>query len=314
MPLLSDSGGALKEILFVDDGSTDETSAIAAEYPLRLLKGPAGGPGAARNIGWRAARCDLVWFIDSDCAAQPKALELLLAAMGDDQRVAGVGGSYANLVPGSWLASLIHEEIVERHSAMPRQVNFLGAFNVLYRRSVLEAVGGFDEWRFNGPNSPGAEDGELAYRVRRAGFDLRFEARSIVGHFHPTRLMRYLRAQRHHGYWRVALYARHLGKIGGDAYSGIVDHCQPMLAMALLASAPTLWSLALQWIPAAIALLLVAAQIPMTWRLVRRRRDARYVLFAALGLVRSFWRGVGMIQGLVALPLMADRSRSPRER
>jgi len=292
-PLRTGPALLLAEIIFVDDGSTDDTARIVSDFQVRYIKGPGGGPGAARNIGWRAATSSLVWFIDSDCVSAPDALTLLLEKM-TDSRVAGVGGSYANRRPESLLACLIHEEIVERHRRMSDEVNFLGGFNVVYRRAILEQVGGFDEKHFNGPGSPGAEDAELAYRIHKAGYVLRFEPRSQVGHYHPTRLLRYLRAQRHHGYWRVNLHLRHPGEATGDAYSNLVDNAQPPLAMLSLAGLPLLSFHSLWWVEAVCVGLLALAQIPMTARLWWRTGPARMVWFAPMSFVRAFARGIGM--------------------
>lgn len=306
VPLLERDGERLAEIIFVDDGSTDATTDIASEYPIRCITCQPKGPGGARNVGWRAASSPLVWFIDSDCVARPDTLSLLLSHM-NDPRVAGVGGSYGNQHPDSLLACLIHEEIIARHTIMPTEVDFLGGFNVLYRRSILEAMNGFDELHFNGPGSPGAEDAELAYRIRAAGHSLRFEPRSVVGHHHPTRLWRYLRSQRNHGYWRASLHLRHAHKGRGDAYSGLTDHAQPPLAMLFVALLPALWYAPVRAVEIGVAVALVVLQIPMTARLLRRTGRFRYVWFAPLSLVRSFARGFGLVAGVLRLSRPGQR-------
>lgn len=293
VPLLD--GGEVTEIVFVDDGSTDDSAAIAAEFPVRRVAIPPSGPGAARNAGWRAAATELVWFIDADCVAEPDALSLLRPLL-DEEGVVGAGGSYGNMVPESLLACLIHEEIVARHRTMGRRVDFLATFNVLYLREALEAIGGFDEAMLK------AQDADLAYRLRKAGGELGFDIRSRVGHYHPTRLWRYLRTQSAQGYWRVYLYFKHPEGMGGDAYSGWVDHLQPPLAMVCLASLPLLAWPALRWLVALPWAALALAQLPLTSRLVAATRDARLLAFAPMGFLRAFARGIGMTRAALQAP------------
>lgn len=297
-------GGGLAEIVVVDDGSRDDTAAIAARHPARVLRTRGLGRGAARNLGWRQARTPLVWFLDADCVPAADALSLLLPHL-EEPSVAAVGGSYDNMSPDSLVASLIHEEIVERHRRMRQEVDFLATFNVVYRRSVLEQLGGFDERYLR------AQDAELAFRVKAAGGRLRFEPRSRVKHFHVTSLSPYLRAQRDQGYWRVWLYADHPRRAGGDAYSGGSDHVQPPLAVLAAALAPALllpppW----RWAPLVPLLGLAAAQVPMTVRLLRATRRARFLLFAPFSAVRAFARGFGMTHAAVAV--LAGRLRGRR--
>lgn len=330
----------LREVIFVDDGSTDDSARIAQEFAarlgcLRVVTGVGGGPGAARNLGWRAASHPLIWFIDSDCVAEPDALARLLPHL-VDAKVGGVGGSYGNMRPDSLLACLIHEEILARHRSMATDVNFLGGFNVLYRRAALERAGGFDERDFNGPGSPGAEDAELSFRVAAAGFGLRFEFASRVRHFHPTSLRRYLRSQRHHGYWRVFLHLRYRDRAAGDDYSKWTDHIQPPLALITFAAlvvsvASSLFgfvcgltsgeaNLLLRWKDAlesvfapamrlaqfgAAALVLV--QAPLTARLVRQTGRLRFLAFAPMSFLRAFFRAIGMVQGMAAYPFRGPR-------
>ena len=55
-----------KEILVIDDGSTDKTNKIAKKYADRVIKIENSGPAVARNLGWKNAKYNIVALIDSD--------------------------------------------------------------------------------------------------------------------------------------------------------------------------------------------------------------------------------------------------------
>ncbi len=291
-PLLGKDG--LKEIIFVDDGSTDDTLQIAAQYPVRVVNGLGEGAASARNLGWRSASTPIIWFMDADCEADPHALERLRRHLDEQPAAGGVGGSFTNTRPQSLVACLIHEEIIQRHQRMPDEVNFLASGNVMYRRAVLEEVDGFDETCY------WAHDADLAFRVRRAGHRLRFELHSLVGHAHPTKLLSYLNKQRLQGYYRVLLYLRHPERVSGDSYSGVTDHLQPPLAMAILATLPLLAAPWVRWLPVALIVLLLLLQLPMTIGAAVRLRQAKYLMFAPMSFFRSFYRGIGMVHAVLS--------------
>ncbi len=284
-------GSRLGRILLVDDGSRDDTAAIAASRGVEVLAGAGRGAGAARNQGIAAAATAYVWFVDADCVAAPDALDRLLPHL-DDPAVAGVGGTYDIAPEATLLERLIHEEIKVRHDAMPEDVDFLATFDVLYRRDVLESLGGFDERYLKG------QDAELAFRVLEAGHRLRFERRSAVRHHHADRLSRYLRVQRQQGYWRVALHLEHRGR-GANSYSGALDHLQPFVAAALVGSLPALvWWPWGALAPGALAVLLLLMQWPMTRRMMVRAGGAM-IFFMLLGWIRGIWRAIGLAQGVM---------------
>jgi len=291
VPLL---GRELSEIVVVDDGSTDRTAQIAARYPVQVVRGEGEGPSAARNRGWRATSAERVWFVDADCVAAIDALPQLVEVL-EASDCAGVGGSYANASPDSWLASLIDDEIALRHDAMSERVDYLATFNVLYRRSALDKVGGFDETLIR------AEDVDLAWRLLAADETLRFVRESRVAHFHERRLWPYLRTQAANGYWRAWLYGTHPEHAGGDSYSGWTDHLQPPLALvAAAAFCSTPW-LATAGIAAAAALATAALQWPIAMRLGERRGALAALRFGAVGCARSLARGLGLALGTIAV-------------
>ncbi|MFM1823631.1 MAG: putative glycosyltransferase EpsH [Planctomycetota bacterium] len=313
-------GSRLARILLVDDGSRDATREAAVARGIEVLESGGRGAGAARNVGWRAATTELVWFVDSDCVAAPDALEILLPHLADPA-VGGVGGSYAIAPDATLLERLIHEEIVTRHARMEGDVDFLATFNVLYRRDALAALEGFDERYLKG------QDAEFAFRVLESGRRLRFDRGSLVRHFHADRLSKYLRVQRQQGYWRVALHLEHRGHGAGDSYSGLLDHLQPFAAAALApavlaaVAAPLAGArgaaLAAALAPFAILLaFLLAAQLPMA-RAMARREGAAMLWFVPLGAVRAVWRAAGLVHGVVDRTLgrgaIAARSLARRQ-
>ena len=294
------------EIIVVDDGSTDCTPEIAARYPVTFLSQQHRGPAAARNLGARRASGDFLVFTDSDCVPEPDWIAHLCGAF-DSDRVAGVGGSYGIRNDSSLLARLVHEEIVLRHARLARDVDFLGSFNVAYRRDAFDAAGGFDESfaRASG------EDNDLAYRLQDAGGVLRFVPQARVQHYHPSRLIPYLRTQMRHGYWRMRLYAKHPRRSGGDDYAGLGDLLGPPVILVLLASALVLATLPNVWI-AAVFLGLATLYVIATGRLTRAiagrlgPRDA--VAYRAVATLRDAARGLGLIGGMWTFVVLRKES------
>jgi glycosyltransferase involved in cell wall biosynthesis len=132
------------------------------------------GPAAARNVGWRAARNDWVAFLDDDVIPDPDWWDRLVADLDVPPDVGGVQGRvHVPLPPGRRLTDW------ERVTAGLADGAWITA-DMAYRRSALEAVGGFDE-RFA---RAFREDADLAYRVRDAGWRLRRGSRTVT---HPVR-------------------------------------------------------------------------------------------------------------------------------
>jgi glycosyltransferase involved in cell wall biosynthesis len=281
------------EIILVDDGSHEPIEDLST-HGVRLLHQRNAGPAKARNTGWHVSSCDIVCFTDADCVPEPGWVSKLCAHYISED-IAGVGGSYDIVNPQSLLASCIHQEILYRHSRMPKDADFLGSFNVSYRRSVLEDVGGFDE----SFRRASGEDNELAYRIKKKGYRLVFDQNIKVGHHHPTHLFKYLTSQFWHGYWRVYLYMRHPDMVRGDSYAGLLDFIQPPLLLITLCLFPfmflpgvVLWNT----IFIAAGLLL---QFPLAIGVVRYTRKSIYFCLAGITFLRAYARGLGMAWALL---------------
>jgi len=76
------------EIIVVDDASTDQTAAIASQLGSKLVSIDRRQIAAARNAGARAARGDILFFVDADTRINEKHVSGAIAALEGAARVA----------------------------------------------------------------------------------------------------------------------------------------------------------------------------------------------------------------------------------
>jgi O-antigen biosynthesis protein len=192
-----------REVVVVDNSSTDDTRAIVSRFPVRLVHESRRGRSHARNAGIEAAHGEVVAFTDADCVVATSWLHELVPALGDES-VAGVRGEIAAYPPRTR---------AQRYAARTRDPHqptasesarpFVVTANSAFRREALRQVGGFD------PAFAGGEDADLSWRLLDAGFELRSAPRAVV--FHRGRETAYglFRQQVLRGYSAALLHRRY---------------------------------------------------------------------------------------------------------
>ena len=141
-------GEVVREILVVDDGSTDDTEAVLTalgEPRVRFLRQENRGPAAARNLGWKSSTRPWVAFLDSDDRLAEGALPALLAA----------GTAHPGHIPFGWseIRDATFSEPPYATVAMAPRSGWIAQyfcrptpptiFACLFPRSALEALDGF---------------------------------------------------------------------------------------------------------------------------------------------------------------------------
>lgn len=152
------------EVIFVDDGSTDDSAAVAAGFPgVRVLRGPNEGVSAARNRGVAESRGELLVFHDADDRLLPHALEIGVREIEAHPECGFVYGTSRTIDAAG-------DAIAEAPSGAPADAGYLRMLagdtlvppsSAVFRREAFEAVGGFRTGR------PLAEDYDFYLRVTR---------------------------------------------------------------------------------------------------------------------------------------------------
>jgi glycosyltransferase involved in cell wall biosynthesis len=163
LPLLQ----ADDEVIVVDSASTtSDTAEVAQQAGVRLVTAPRPGSSLARNLGWQAARHDLIAFVDDDVTVLPGWPDAVAAALGraDVEWMTGwigVPPDQLHLPEPNPVMLSVEPRVLDRDCT-----GALGASaNCGFRRSALVQSGGFDE-RF-GPGTwvAAGEDQELFDRL-----------------------------------------------------------------------------------------------------------------------------------------------------
>jgi len=168
----------LKEIIVVDDGSTDGSADAAERFGVHVerLTEQSGAP-AARNHGVRCATGDVIFFLDADVVAPESTIERAVALLDEHPEYDAAFGSYDDdpdvKTTLSRFRNLLHHYT---HQTGNREASTFWTGCGLVRKTAFDAVGGFDDaWR-------GLEDIELGHRLRIAGHRILLDPTLQVKH------------------------------------------------------------------------------------------------------------------------------------
>jgi len=135
------------EIVVVDDGSTDDPTAVVARYPqVRCLHQRQQGLSAARNAGMQQSSGRYLLFLDADDRLLPRAVESGLRCFEAHPAAAFVSGLHRFVTAeGVPISTSTREPITGDHYLAFLRGNYIGMHaTVLYQRQAIAAVGGFD--------------------------------------------------------------------------------------------------------------------------------------------------------------------------
>lgn len=167
------------EVIVIDDGSTDDSLAVAGRYDITVLAQENQGVCAARNNAAAVARGKYILFLDADDLLFPDTIARLVARLADAP--ADVGYAYGQMEYFDHKTGIFASRAFD--PAALAQENYI-CVTTLVRKEAFDRAGGFDR------GFPLREDWELYVRLLHHGFRGAFLPEPILRyrkHKEPTR-------------------------------------------------------------------------------------------------------------------------------
>lgn len=212
-----DYPGPPPELIFVDNGSSDDGMAALARLPVSCLAERKPGGPAARNRGARAARGEVLCFIDQDCTAERRWLRRLVAPFQDPAVSAAAGETLTapGASPVARYLALIRQNSAELSLQRP-VFPFAPLNNLAVRRARFEALGGLDE------TLTVTDDADFCLRLLRQGdAPIRFVPCAIVFHAPRTTTAQLFAQYRKYGRGWADLVIRHPTELRWTPWHGV---------------------------------------------------------------------------------------------
>lgn len=204
-----ESVGLEREIIVVDNGSSDNTVELCKAYGVRVVIKKGGTIGSLRNFGAGLASGDLLAFLDADCVVPKDWIAKALNYLENENKTI-LGFRLSLPEDPNWVAQCWDLLFAKRD--VTTEVDWLPTGNMVMSREVFSTVNGFDE------RLESNEDYDFCYRIKQEGCKIISSSDTAVVHLRPPQsLTQIFKKELWHGKEVFAVFIRDLAMNKGTA-------------------------------------------------------------------------------------------------
>lgn len=220
-----------KEVVVVDDGSTDSTPDILSSFgeKITVLPGRRRGVAGSRNLVLEHTDAEFLATTDDDCEAEPDWITRAAVHFSNPQVGAVTGEKIYRIT--NLVSAVRSREYFVRYRNRGTEARSVECPVTVFRTRAMRSVGGFSVW-----TKVGGEDTDMGYKLREAGWRIVFEPAMIVRHAAEDSFRLYLRRNYRNAraYVRVFSSRRSEHSLNDDFFPWYVQF-QPFFTLAFLA-------------------------------------------------------------------------------
>lgn len=220
----------LFEILILDNYSTDGTIEIVSKFNnprVKIIQVGVDSPPIKYNKIIPEVKGEVIGFVDGDAIVDKYWLEKVIKPLADS-KVAGAAGVIKTWNRNKLIPRSIGYELQDRYERMPREIKRIATMHVVYKKSVLLEVGGFDEKLKTG------YDCEIGHRINDYGYKIIFVPEAVVYHHHRDTLKAYFKQQFEYGQYGIIRYLDKIKIARGDELAKLRLITQPFYYLVSL--------------------------------------------------------------------------------
>jgi succinoglycan biosynthesis protein ExoA len=288
------------EVIIVDGGSKDGTEDIIANLArnygnIRFLKAPGTNISESRNLGMSLSRADILINFSGHVSVPKNFISTLVAALQSSGRhIAAVGCGErlmkedASRVSCSayWITrSLVGGRLVRPYNSLDSKSSVYALPFYAIRREVLDRVGLFDT------SNPHGDDADLAFRIRKHGYEFLYTPETFVYYRPRSTLKRFLIQMFQYGRARMRIIAKYRS-------IGRLVYLSPLALVLYAVALPFAFALGLpvvQLSSASLAIYLLAVMSSSVKLAAANGRPSFLILMPLMYALEHFGYGFGMV-------------------
>ncbi|MCH7647881.1 MAG: glycosyltransferase, partial [Thaumarchaeota archaeon] len=225
-----------KDIIVVDDGSTDKTLQIAKRYEdegVKVLHKENGGKATALNYGLTFAKGELVAVLDADTLASRNSLTEIVKVFENEKDIAAVAGNIKVRNKVNWITWCQALEYVAGIQIARRAFDLFGAITIVpgalgsFRKSVLMESGSYDKETI-------VEDFDTTIKILKSGGIVRGTTKSVAYTEAPNTLMDFYKQRKRWYRGNLQVVIKHRNALTNPRFGFLQKLAFPYMLIAMI--------------------------------------------------------------------------------